>query len=120
MIFTHRGGGLHSKILFLLMTLPPLDLPQQPENAPNITKAVILESLAFSERGREEKGEGSGVRPVASPVQQANTEGSGTLYDLVSARAWRNHAVWRAGASALEASALLPIILLFTSRSWRA
>ena len=69
----------------------------------NISRAKILETVVFPERGDDE---GDFVRPMASPMIQVNFESSGGLRDLWSARVWGNHLIWRAGASVLKASAL--------------
>jgi len=38
------------------------------------------------------------MRPIASFMPSVSTE-RGTLHDLMSARAWGNHIIWRAGVS---------------------
>ena len=102
MICAHRDGGSYPQALFPSMTLPPENTSQQLKRL-STPRTVILETLAFPERGRDEDGKDD-VLPMASFVPQVNVEGSGSSSNLMSARAWRNHAVWRAGASILKSN----------------
>jgi len=67
---------------------------RQSEGSPSSPKLTQGESAA---RATDEKEEDD-MHPIASFMPPASTE-HGTLHDLMSARAWGNHIIWRAGVS---------------------
>lgn len=106
MICASRDGDVHPQFLFPPMTSLKNTTQQLQLDKRSSIHTVVLETLASPERGREGKGGANdhgthSVHFVPSPVSQLNTEGSGSLYDLTSARVWRNRVIWRAGASVL-------------------
>lgn len=103
MISAHCGGGGNSQLLFPPMTSPlTSSSPQLDSSRLSIPATVILEALAFPERGYNEKRAENDLLSSASPGPQLNLKSSGAWFDLMSARAWRNHVVWRAGVSFLK------------------
>ena len=69
---------------------------RQSEGSPSSPNPTPGESSA---RATDEKEEDD-MHPIASFMPPASTE-HGPLHDLMSARAWGNHIIWRAGVSAV-------------------
>lgn len=101
-ICAHSGRGLRPQLCCLPMTLPPVNSQQQLGKRRSISRTVVLETLTFPERGRDEKGEEGDVHPTENLVPQVNVKGPSGLCDLMSGRMWRNLEVWRAGVSVLK------------------
>ena len=108
----HRSPPAHipamtfpqAKRFELPIHIPPTALahpPRRPVKEPSLSKIAFGTSV-FPERGHGEEQEGEDERPMVSLMPQVNTKGSGSLGDLASARVWRDHIVWRAGASILK------------------
>lgn len=78
------------------MSLPQGVSLRQSERSPSSSKPTPGESAA---RATDEKEEDD-MHPIVSFMPPASTE-HGTLHDLMSARVWGNHMIWRAGVSAV-------------------
>ena len=84
------------------MSSPPENSSRQPGQRLNVSRAAAQQTpLASPETGRDEKPGEDDARPMSSLMPQVNVHGS-SLHDLMSARVWRNHVIWRAGVSVLK------------------
>ena len=73
-----------------------ISISRPPERSADSFRATLGGS---PESEGNEKGDDD-MRPLASFMPSAKVE-HGSLHDLMSARVWRNHAIWRAGVSAV-------------------
>lgn len=86
------------------MALPLKISFSQLDESPSSSKATFGES---PERVWESDKEGEdSVRPMTNLMPHVNVE-HGNLHDLMSAQAWRNHVIWRAGVSTVAISLAL-------------
>ena len=93
-----RGSHLSTTI----MSSPPENSSRQPGQRLNVSRAAAHQTQSASpETGRDEKPGEDDARPMSSLMPQVNVHGS-SLHDLMSARVWRNHVIWRAGVSVLK------------------
>ena len=84
------------------MALPLNDFSQKLEKNPStVVQLTSANPKRGSRRGRGGEGEEDDMHPLSSFLPQANAEDGG-LHDLLSARMWRNHVLWRAGVGNLE------------------
>jgi hypothetical protein len=74
------------------MALQLATFSRQLDNKPSLS--TFQETLAHHDA------DGDDARPMASFMPEVNVEDS--LGDLMSVRLWRNHVMWRAGASVLK------------------
>ena len=92
--------GFHSSLLVSLMTLPLVNSSRQLEKRPRTFRTGGKKALVL---GGERDGKGEGVRPLLSFMPPVDSEHF-SLPDLVTASAWRNHIIWRAGVSPMSRS----------------